>query len=262
MASVVYYDMSNDDLAIKAERITGDIAIVSSPGGGVTIADSANDATAAQWRSGFINCTGGGADTWTLPTGAALADEFPADTPALGYSWTTWLLNDSGANLTIEAGASGSTLRPSVVVIPDTEICKFEFVFTGVTGGSETYVVFASFQAAEQIQLTMPIASSRQALSGPGTASVTTCLTDWTTTGADALTLPDGVVVGQMKTIRMAADGGNGTLTITSPESAGRNVVTFSEIGQSATWYWDGSVWKEMNITAGDTTVLSNPGFA
>jgi len=107
-----------------------------------TIADSANDATAAQYVAGFINCTGGGAETWTLPTGAALADAMPSDTVTVGDSFICHVVNASGGNITYQAGASGCTISSSgagTLVQKTASLAKLEFIFTVATGGSELY---------------------------------------------------------------------------------------------------------------------------
>lgn len=56
---------------------------------------------------------------------------------------------------------------------------------------------------------------STQSLSGAGAVNTIDLITELTTTGADALTLGDGVN-GQIKIIKMISDGGDGTLTPTN----------------------------------------------
>ena len=107
-----------------------------------TITDSATDATAAQYVGGFISCTGGGNDTWTLPTGAALADVMPSATVVAGDSFICYVSNASGGTITYAAGGSGSTISSSgagTLVQKDTSLAKLEFIFTVATGGSEEY---------------------------------------------------------------------------------------------------------------------------
>ena len=107
-----------------------------------TITDSATDATAAQYVAGFINCTGGGADTWTLPTGADLADAMPSDTVTVGDSFICYVVNASGGDITYSAGASGSTISSSgagTLVQKTASLAQLHFIFTVDTGGSEEY---------------------------------------------------------------------------------------------------------------------------
>lgn len=79
-----------------------------------------------------------------------------------------------------------------------------------------------------------------QALSGAGAINVTSGVTYWTTTGADAGTLADGVV-GQTKKIIMVVDGGDGTLT---PSNFGNgSTITFADAGDAVELSFDGTNW-------------------
>jgi len=91
----------------------------------------------------------------------------------------------------------------------------------------------------------IPIAA-QQALSGPGAINITTAYTAWTTTGADAGTLIDGVVKGQMKKIQLVVDGGDGTLTPTTL-NGGTN-ITFADVGDFAVLCWDGTGWTAIEL--------------
>ncbi len=72
-----------------------------------------------------------------------------------------------------------------------------------------------------------------QALSGAGAVNVTSFLTNYTSTGASqALTLANGVRVGQLKKIKHLVDGGSGVLTPTS--LSGGTTITFTNIGEFA----------------------------
>ena len=76
--------------------------------------------------------------------------------------------------------------------------------------------------------LTGVVIGSVQSLSGAGAVNVTTATTALTTTGANALTLANGTN-GQIKTIVMVADGGDGTLTPTT--KTGYSTITFNDVG-------------------------------
>jgi hypothetical protein len=79
-----------------------------------------------------------------------------------------------------------------------------------------------------------------QSLSGAGAINVTTGTTAWTTTAADAGTLADGVS-GQIKTIVMVVDGGDGTLT---PSNFGNgSTITFADAGDAVTLQFLASNW-------------------
>lgn len=99
------------------------------------------------------------------------------------------------------------------------------------------------------------LSAAQQALSGPGAVNITSALTVWTTTGADAGTLADGAFVGQTKEILMTADGGDGTLT--PANLSGGDTITFSNVGDYVLLQWDGSNWvviKRFNVATGAIT--------
>lgn len=68
------------------------------------------------------------------------------------------------------------------------------------------------------------------AISGAGAVPVTASTVRLTTTGANALTLTDGTN-GQLLTIVMAVDGGDGTLTPTT--KTGYSTITFNDVGDA-----------------------------
>lgn len=76
--------------------------------------------------------------------------------------------------------------------------------------------------------------------SGAAALPVTATLVKVTTTGADALTLADGVE-GQLLVITMVADGGDGTLT--PANLAGASTITFNDVGDTVTLVFDGTNW-------------------
>lgn len=78
-------------------------------------------------------------------------------------------------------------------------------------------------------------------LSGAGAVPLTHPVCHVTTTGADALTLADGTT-NQTLTIVMVADGGDGTLT--PANLAGGTTITFDDVGDTATLYFDGTNWN------------------
>ncbi len=86
----------------------------------------------------------------------------------------------------------------------------------------------------------IPIAT-QQNLSGAGAINVTSYYTAWTTTGANAGTLADGVVKGQLKKIQMVTDAGDGTLT--PSHLSGGTTITFADIGDYVILYFNGTSW-------------------
>lgn len=106
-----------------------------------------------------------------------------------------------------------------------------------------TLAEFLSSIALAGVTLTSPTISaptlsgvvklgSSDTRTGAGAVSVTAVHTELVTTGADALTLANGTD-GQLKVITMKTDGGDGTLTPTTP--SGFSTIAFSAVGQSAT---------------------------
>ena len=87
-----------------------------------------------------------------------------------------------------------------------------------------------------------------QALSGAGAISLNTLHTALTTTGAQAQTLANGVN-GQIKTISMVADGGDGTLTPAT--FANGTTITFNDVGDSVMLIYN---------TTGGWALISNTG--
>lgn len=83
--------------------------------------------------------------------------------------------------------------------------------------------------------------SAQQALSGAGAINITSYYTAWTTTGANAGTLANGVVIGQLKCIKMIVDGGDGTLTPVS--LSGGTTITFNDANDEVLLCWNGIAW-------------------
>lgn len=89
-------------------------------------------------------------------------------------------------------------------------------------------------------------AAAQQNLSGAGAINVTTYYTAWTTTGAQAGTLADGVRVGQLKKIQLIVDGGNGTLTPTN--LVGGTTITFADAGDYVLLMWTAAGWVPLEL--------------
>lgn len=85
-----------------------------------------------------------------------------------------------------------------------------------------------------------------QSLSGAGAINVTSYLTKWTTTAANAGTLADGTQAGQLKKIQLIVDGGDGTLTPTN--FADGTTITFADAGDFAVLQWDGANWNVVEL--------------
>lgn len=79
---------------------------------------------------------------------------------------------------------------------------------------------------------------------GAGAVSVNSGTVKIVTTGANALTLANGVD-GQTIKLVMITDGGDGTLTPTN--KAGYNTITFNDVGDTCTLHFVNSKWYLMS---------------
>lgn len=109
-----------------------------------------------------------------------------------------------------------------------------------ITSDSNGDVVIAPNGTGE-IDLQKPVlTSSTTTLSGAGAIPVTHSIVEWTTTGAEAGTLADGIE-GQRLTVILVAAGGTGTLT---PASAGGYTsIAFADAGDSVDLLFTNGNW-------------------
>ena len=102
-------------------------------------------------------------------------------------------------------------------------------------------------------RLPLVVDAAGQALSGAGAINPDTPYTNWTTTGAEAGTLADGDHYGQLKTVTLVVDGGDGTLTPTT--LADGTTITFADVGDQVTLIFGASGWRiinKCNVATGD----------
>jgi hypothetical protein len=117
----------------------------------------------------------------------------------------------------------------------------YTYDFTTSIGGT-TISVFDVSQNQDPIYL-----PSSQGLSGTGAlsaVSLATTATYITTTGAATSTLAAGIN-GQIKTIMMAADGGDMVITVANAgwKTSGTGSITFNDIGDAVTLQYINSKW-------------------
>ena len=91
-------------------------------------------------------------------------------------------------------------------------------------------------------------ADTPQTLTGAGEINATTSITLLVTNAANALTIADGLVEGQIKYIVMKTDGGNGTLT--GANLVGTSIV-FDTVGEGHTLIWTDSKWYSLSSGSG-----------
>lgn len=120
--------------------------------------------------------------------------------------------------------------------------------------GSYTSATNAEAALQELFAKTLGFGLAPQALSGAGAVNVTSLVTLYTSTGdAQALTLANGTVTGQLKIIHHTVDGGSGVLTPTTPGNFA--TITLTNIHEWAALQWSGSVWNV--IAASPLTVIA-----
>ena len=99
--------------------------------------------------------------------------------------------------------------------------------------------------SADQVQINgTPVFGLTQLLTGAGAVDVVSAITEIVTTGAQALTLADGVE-GQIKFLIMKTDGGDGTLTPTNFGSG--STLTFNTAGDAAICLFTNGAWYLMS---------------
>ena len=146
----------------------------------------------------------------------------------------------------VAEGTAALTLTAGDVVITDGDLT--------VTAGDATFNEDVTITAGGSIvssvaNLTVPFmpAVVQQALSGAGAVNITTFYTAWTTTAADAGTLADSTVTGQLKKVQLIVDGGDGTLTIAQGGAADDTIV-FADAGDYALLMWNGTAWVPVEL--------------
>lgn len=90
-----------------------------------------------------------------------------------------------------------------------------------------------------------------QDLAGPGALSVAAPSTRFSSTGVgNALTLADGLYVGQRKTItHVVRGGGTGTGVVTPAHATNFATLTLTALFDSGTVEWDGAAWRPVFTT-------------
>ena len=93
----------------------------------------------------------------------------------------------------------------------------------------------------------MILGQAIQVLTGPGAVDIVSQITQIVTTGADALTLADGVE-GQIKHIVMKTDVNDGTLT--PAHLANGTTITFDDVGDCCMLLFTNEAWHMIGGTA------------
>lgn len=146
-----------------------------------------------------------------------------------------------------DEAASGTALEDqSVKAVDDPNLAIGVVVKRYATATTKVWCRLIS-RVAERVSAAPHLPSgAQQALSGDGAVNVTSYYTAWTTTGADAGTLADGLRPGQLKKVQLVSDGGDGTLTPTN--LSGGTTITFADAGDFALLRWDGANWVAIEL--------------
>ena len=174
-----------------------------------------------------------------------------------GINLTVSGANGSGANdggsITLEAGASpGAGVGGAVNLISGYTsggtVGEIDLSIGKAVGVSQSALTIDS-DGNTNIKGRINYTQTPQILTGAGAIDIITQITYINTTGANALTLADGIQ-GQTKNIVMTGDLGNGTLnTITS---SGFTSITFTDVGDTVSLMYLNSSWHIMgwyNVT-------------
>lgn len=138
-----------------------------------------------------------------------------------------------GSEITVVV-QGGNSRRTTTAAIANTATQLAGFA-TGAFAGASSQYTFD-----KQVQLTGYLSGNIQTLTGAGAVDVTSFATNVITTGANALTLADGVQ-GQLKFIVMTAFVGNGTLTPTN--LGGGTTLTFNAVADSVLLQFISTKW-------------------
>lgn len=157
----------------------------------------------------------------------------------------------------LEYDANGKVLRATGTTVPTgagyAKGCVFiktdaatatSGVYQNVgTTSSASFITGLTSSVAGVVATFIPTAV-QQALTGAGAVNLTTFYTAITNNGANALTLADSTVVGQLKKVKMIVDPGtDSTLTFN-----GNATVVFADVGDYVVLMWNGSDWIPVEL--------------
>lgn len=173
-------------------------------------------------------------------------------------------INAAGANAAVSLGggqgawfigtSSTQWYAPAFAFGADSdELAYLSGLTPGTVTASKAVVVDANKAIAGFTKVTSSVAGLvagfvpllvQQDLTGAGAANLTTFYTALTNNGANAITLADGTVTGQLKKIKMVVDPGtDSTLTFNATAT-----IVFADVGDYAILVWDGSDWIPIEL--------------
>lgn len=251
-----------------AVTIGGGAAAITATSSAAAITLTAGAASTWSTTSGGLTITSAAATTWSTAAGALTVSGFSGINLQKGGATLVDVGATSATAVTLAAnialsGAAGTGALSLGSMTGDTALPTGALTWAGASskagsikagtsaaltlGGNGASV--ASFDAAG---LGFLMASGKvvgfgapQTLSGAGAVDVTTFATLFTSSGsAQALTLADGVMAGQVKFVMHVVDGGSGVLTPTTP--TGFATITFTNVRDWAALIWTGAAWAPL----------------
>jgi len=169
---------------------------------------------------------------------------------ALGVASQAWIVGDR-----VGWDANGSPLNGTALSGAYTKtVTDWDFPVGTVVEAKGATTEYGVILLDEPSQIDIP-QGAQQSLSGAGAVNVTSYSTVWTSGGAVAGTLANGVRIGQLKEIMLTVAGGTGTLTPAT--ASGFTTIAFSVVGDMVLLEWTGSGWiilKRYNVATGAIT--------
>jgi hypothetical protein len=187
----------------------------------------------------------------TAPIQVATAGIFEIDTASASY--------EVGALVGVDEASSGTALEDQVVAAVASEDLAIGKVTKTATDATKILVEIQSRILLPATGFGYFPAAAQQALSGAGACNVTTFYTAVTSAAPIAITLPNGLVRGQLKRIQLIVDGGTATLTPVS--LSGGETIAFEDAGDFALLLWDGAAWVAIQL-GNDADGASAPALA
>lgn len=160
-----------------------------------------------------------------------------------GNGVTTWTTNGAGTVTSVGGTGTVNGLSLSGTVTSSGSLTlggTLDLSSPPAIGGTA-----ASTGAFTNLTVNDKLIGAVQALSGAGAVNLTDPITAVTSTGTDALTLANGTA-GQVKIITMVVDGGDATLTPTTP--LGYSTIVFDAIGDSVTLVYTSAGWAVVGV--------------
>lgn len=160
----------------------------------------------------------------------------------------------------MEVQVTGSKAQGNIIDFEDSSSLSWSLQDAGdVSRVTGTVAIGATGLSSSTIGTVVPqiFPDAPDTRADAGAISIATSYTYLTTTGAAAMTLPNGAILGQIKKLHMTVDGGDATVTPATFDSG--TTITFADVGDVIELMWLGTAnggWVAIaayNIANGDT---------